>query len=151
MKTFITLLSATAFLFVACNQNKPKETTEVTDLTDSTSSKECYLGVSGKDSVTMSFNNENGKVTGVLAFDFFEKDDSRGEIRGAFSGDTLFVDYVFKAEGTVSKNPLVFLKSGDNLQQGSGDIETYVGKTYFTDHSAIKFDEGFLLQPKDCK
>lgn len=151
MKTLITILSATAFIFVACNQNKPTETAESTNQSAAESVKTCYLATSGKDSVTMSFNNDNGSVTGALAFDFYEKDDLRGEIKGFFKGDTLFVDYTFKAEGTVSKNPLVFLKQGNELQQGSGDIETYVGKTYFKDHSAIKFDEGFLFKPVDCK
>ncbi|WP_017256824.1 hypothetical protein [Pedobacter arcticus] len=151
MKTFITLLSATAFLFAACNQNQPKQTTEETTTENTKVATQCYLGLSGKDSVTMSINNIDGNVTGTLVFNFLEKDDSNGDIKGSFSGDTLFVNYVFNAEGTVSKSPLVFLKKGDDLQQGYGDIVTYLGKTYFKDHSAIKFDQGFLLKPVDCK
>lgn len=150
MKTFITLLSATAFLFAACSQNQPKQATETTT-ENAKVITQCYQGLSGKDSVNMTINNMDGKVTGTLAFNFLEKDDSNGDIRGSFSGDTLFLDYVFKAEGTVSKNPLVFLKKGDDLQQGYGDIVTYLGKTYFKDHSTIKFDQGFLLKSVDCK
>ncbi len=150
MKTFISILSAIAFLFTACNQNQPKSTTETTaDVVKET--MQCYQGLSGKDSVAMSIDNIDGKIAGTLAFNFLEKDDSNGDIKGSFSGDTLFVDYVFNAEGTVSKNPLVFLKKGNDLQQGYGEIVTYLGKTYFKDHSAIKFEQGFLFQPIDCK
>ena len=147
MKTLITLLAATAIIAVACTQNKPKETAEA----NVEMAKACYLATSGLVSVTMSIDETEVGVTGALAFNFLEKDDLRGEIKGFFSGDTLFVDYTFKAEGTVSKNPLVFLRKGDTLQQGSGEVETYLGKTYFKDHAAIKFDEGFLFKPTDCE
>jgi len=147
MKAYLSILSASALLFVACTQNKPKETVEA----KAEIAKACYLATSGLDSVKMSFDETEVCVTGALAFDFLEKDDLRGEIKGFFSGDTLFVDYTFKAEGTVSKNPLVFLRKGDTLQQGTGEIETYIGKTYFKDHAAIKFDEGFLFKPTDCE
>lgn len=150
MKTFFTLLSASAIIFTACNQNKPKETS-TTEESVAKTVKECYLATSGKDSASMSFDNTNGQVTGMLAFNFYEKDDANGEIKGKFTGDTLFVDYNFQAEGKTSKNPLVFLKKGNDFQQGYGEIVTYLGKTYFKDHSAIKFSEGFLFKPVDCK
>ncbi len=149
MKTFITLLSASVFLFVACNQNKPTESAEAITQ-DSTTVKECYEATVKTDSASISYEVVDGKVTGNLAFNFAEKDDSNGIIRGSFSGDTLFVDYFFKAEGVDSKNPLVFLKSGDDLKQGYGEIVTYLGKTYFKDHSQIKFEDGFLFKPIDC-
>ncbi|MFC5284512.1 hypothetical protein [Pedobacter alpinus] len=149
MKKYILILSAIAFGFTACNQNKPKEASEV--LNETNASKECYLATSGKDSSSISFDNKNGEVTGILNFNFLEKDDTNGEIKGSFKGDTLFVDYVFQAEGTTSKNPLVFLKKGDKLQQGYGVIETYLGRTYFKNHAEIKFEDGFLYEPIDCQ
>lgn len=152
MKTFITLLSASVFLFTACNQNKPTENTEAVAQNSIEINKECYEATLKTDSASLSYENIDGKVTGKLAFNFAEKDDSTGDIKGYFSGDTLFVDYVFKAEGIEnSKNPLVFLKSGDDLIQGYGEIVTYLGKTYFKDHSQIKFEDGFLFKPVDCK
>ncbi|HET8830340.1 MAG TPA: hypothetical protein VFM79_13420 [Pelobium sp.] len=151
MKTFITLLSASVFLFVACNQNKPTENTDATTQDSAKAIQECYEATVGTDSASLSFENINGKVVGKLAFNFAEKDDSNGEIRGSFNGDTLFVDYFFKAEGVDSRNPLVFLKSGDDLKQGYGDIETYMGRTYFKDHSQLKFEDGFLFKPTDCR
>lgn len=145
MKTFIAFLSAAALLATACTQNKPKEAT------DSETTSECYLAVSNADSAFLSFENVDGKVNGKLAFNFSEKDDSEGVIKGEFKGDTLFVDYTFTAEGVLSKNPLAFLRSGNNLEQGHGVILTYLGKTYFKDHSEIKFEDGFLFEPTECE
>lgn len=151
MKKYILMLTAFALGFTACNQNKPQETSNSSTQINKEAVKECYLATSGKDSASICLDNINGKVIGTLNFNFLEKDDSNGDIKGAFVGDTLFVDYVFKAEGTLSKNPLVFLKKGNNLQQGYGEIVTYLGKTYFKNHSEIKFEEGFLFTPVDCK
>ncbi|HTN20085.1 MAG TPA: hypothetical protein VL125_06400 [Pelobium sp.] len=151
MKTFITLLSSSVLLFVACNQNKPAGDTATATQDSAKNVKQCYQATVKTDSASLSYENVDGKVTGKLAFNFAEKDDSNGDITGYFSGDTLFVDYVFNAEGTVSKNPLVFLKSGNDLKQGYGEIESYLGKTYFKDHSQLKFEDGFLFKPVDCK
>lgn len=151
MKNFFTLLSTTVVLFTACNQNKPTQNTATSPDNTAKTIKECYLATSGKDSATISFDNTNGEVTGKLAFNFFEKDDSNGDIKGSFIGDTLLVDYVFMAEGRTSKNPMIFLKSGNELKQGYGEITTYLGKTYFTDRSKVNFETGFLFKPVDCK
>nr|WP_294900781.1 hypothetical protein [uncultured Pedobacter sp.] len=151
MKTLINLLSASIFLVVACNQNKPKENTEASTADTAKTAKQCYEANVKTDSASLSYEIIDGKVTGKLAFNFAEKDDAKGDIAGYFKGDTLFVDYVFNAEGKVSKNPLVFLKSGNDLKQGYGEIVTYLGKTYFKDHSQLKFEDGFLFKPVDCK
>lgn len=151
MKTFITALTASVFLIAACNQNKPTENTADSAQDSTATAKQCYEATVKTDSASLSYEIIHDKVVGKLAFNFAEKDDSNGDITGYFSGDTLFVDYVFQAEGTTSKNPLAFLKSGNDLKQGYGEITTYLGKTYFKDRSAIKFDQGFLFKPIDCK
>ncbi len=145
-KLSIFLLSLIA-IATACNQDKPKDDGSVST---SGGRENCYLAVTGNDSASLSLDTLNGKVKGTLAFNFAEKDDLNGDIRGEFKGDTLFVDYAFKHKEAVSNNPLVFLKVGDKLVQGSGEIETYLGKTYFSNHSQIKFEGGFEFEPTDC-
>ncbi|HEX7367478.1 MAG TPA: hypothetical protein VF273_10305 [Pelobium sp.] len=151
MKTFIIALSASVLCFAACNQNKPTDSTTADMQDTTTSDKQCYQAVVKTDSASLSYQIVHGKVIGTLAFNFAEKDDSHGDIKGEFKGDTLFVDYVFQAEGTTSKNPLVFLKSGNDLKQGYGEITTYLGKTYFKDRSQLKFEDGFLFKPVACQ
>ena len=146
-KLSIFLLSLIA-IATACNQNKPKDNANVES--SSESAKQCYAAVTGKDSAFLSLDTLSSEVKGTLAFNFAEKDDLSGDVRGEFKGDTLFVDYAFKHKEAVSNNPLVFLKVGDKLVQGSGEIETYLGKTYFSNHSQIKFEGGFEFEPTDC-
>lgn len=154
MKTFGITLLLSSMLFIGCNQNQSKsqeaDSSIVAESKDALA-MECFEATVGKDSASLKINNLNGKITGLLAFNFFEKDDSNGEIKGEFKGDTLFVDYTFKSEGNISRNPLVFLKKDDKLIQGYGEIETYLGKTYFKDHSLIQFKDGFTFEPVECK
>jgi hypothetical protein len=55
MKTFITLLSSSIFLFVACNQNKPTASTEATTQDSAKNVKECYQATVKTDSASLSF------------------------------------------------------------------------------------------------
>lgn len=153
MKLFGTLLLA-GILLTGCNQNQQKTNDNDTSIIAESSdalAMECFEAVVGQDSAYLRINNLDGKITGLLNFNFFEKDDSNGDIKGEFNGDTLFVDYTFKTEGTISKNPLVFLRKEGKLIQGYGEIQTYLGKTYFKDHAALKFQDGFTFEPVECK
>lgn len=154
MKLFGTFLLLTGILLTGCNQNQQKASDNDSSIVAESSdalSMECFEAVVGQDSASLRINNLNGKITGLLAFNFLEKDDSNGEIKGEFKGDTLFVDYTFKSEGSISKNPLVFLKKDGKLVQGYGEIQTYLGKTYFKDHALLKFEDGFTFEPIECK
>lgn len=154
MKAFGAYLLLAFILLTGCNQNQQQSNdtdTAVIAESEDALAMECFEATVGKDSASLSINNLNGKITGLLSFNFFEKDDSQGEIKGEFKGDTLFVDYTFNAEGQVSKNPLVFLQKDGKLIQGYGEIKTYLGKTYFTDHASLKFEDGFTFEPTDCK
>jgi len=155
MKAISSYLLLSLILLAGCNQNQQQsdntDTGSVIPESKDALAMECFEATVGKDSASLKVNNLNGKITGLLAFNFLEKDDSHGEIKGEFKGDTLFVDYIFKAEGRISKNPLVFLKRDGKLVQGYGEIKTYLGKTYFTDHASLKFEDGFTFEPVECK
>lgn len=138
-----------AFVIVSCNQN-PKNTEHNHAAEDHSHHDECYLAVSGEDTVSMYYHNHGGKIQGTIDFKFKEKQSTNGDIRGEFKGDTLFVDYTFNVNNTPSRNPLVFLKKDGKLLQGFGDIETYLGKTYFKKDAPITFGEGFNFDRVDC-
>lgn len=145
-KLFIISFAVGATILYSCSQNKQKLESTQEEITE----QACYQAVVGKDSAALIINQVNDKIDGELSFNFFEKDDTQGKIKGEFKGDTLFVDYDFSAEGVNSRNPLVFLKKDGKLYQGYGEIETYLGKTYFKDHSALKFENGFVFEAVDC-
>jgi hypothetical protein len=90
-------------------------------------------------------------VSGDLLYHYFEKDRNSGTINGEVKGDTIFVTYTFISEGIESKREVVFLKKGDELIEGYAAINPATGEPDLSDHSAIKFDEKFVLKKSDCK
>lgn len=142
-------------LILSCNQNQTSsagaEDSKLIPEHEDALERQCFEAVSGRDTAILKLNNLDGKITGKLSFNFYEKDDSDGDISGEFKGDTLFVDYIFKSEGTISRNPQAFLKKDGKLYQGSGNIETYLGKTYFKNNADISFGDGFVFESKTCE
>jgi hypothetical protein len=149
----IGLLASAAFY--SCSQGTEKKTAEGATSLDS-ANMQCYGAVEGVDSATLKLiTDKTGKVTGSLLINYLEKGDSYGDLLGKFNGDTLFVDYSFQigsTNKTFYKNPLAFLKKDGKLMMGVGQIETFLGKSSFVDHSKINFERGrFNFSPQDCK
>lgn len=164
MKQIVYFLAFTAFLFVlSCNQDKSKSKQTDKDIAKADISDQCFLAVHEKDTADLKIRTaKDGKVTGDLVIKYgelkpnaLEKGLNRGAIEGKFRGDTLFADYTFTSgtkDKTIYKNPLAFLKRGEQLILGVGEIETYVGRTYFKNDKPINFEIGkFRFEPVDCK
>ena len=109
----------------------------------------CYLAVIGKDSILLNLNISNNMVSGYLHYRFSEKDKSGGKFIGTMKGDTIFADYQFMAEGMESEREVAFLRNGEELIEGYGDIEELNGRVVFKDHGSIKF-EGKPMVHADC-
>jgi hypothetical protein len=151
-----TLLAAMPLLY-SCGQNTEKSKEDTTAVTQDTVFKnECYSAVDSNDKAELKLRTMDGEeITGNLVINYFEKGKNDGVIKGKYHGDTLFVDYTFKI-GTenpvVYKNPLAFLKQGDSLILGVGQIETSLGRSYFVKDKPIRFDRSkFIFGPVDCK
>jgi hypothetical protein len=43
------------------------------------------------------------------------------------------------------------LKKGDELVEGYANINSATGEPDFTNHTAIKFDDKFVLEKTDCQ
>jgi hypothetical protein len=154
--------SVISFIFISCNQ--PKHSDEAkTGAGNASAGQECYRAVFQKDTADMKLTPAaGGKVTGTLVMAYgelkpnqVEKTVNTGNILGSFSGDTLFVNYTYTT-GTVNKtqyiNPSAFLKKGDTLVMGVGDMETSMGRTYFVKDKPIDFEVGrFKFAPVECK
>jgi hypothetical protein len=96
----------------------------------------------------------NGKITGNMVMKFFNMPKKVGKIAGEFNGDTLFASYTF-IQGTdekiTYKNPMAFLKRGDELILGNGKIQTTMGASYFVKDSPIDFERvKFKFSTVDC-
>jgi len=160
-KILYALIFCASLFILGCNQGK---NTGAENSADSLSnSTECYTAVFQTDTASLKvITAADGKVTGDLTISFgelkpnsVEKMVNVGQIAGSFKGDTLFVDYSYKS-GTINKstfkNPLAFLKKGENLVLGVGDIETYMGRSYFAPGKPIDFGASrFTFVPVQCE
>lgn len=116
---------------------------------------QCYQAFYDQDTIDLKMNTlKNGEITGDMVMKFFKMPKKIGKIAGEFHGDTLFASYTF-IEGTnekiTFKNPMAFLKRGDELILGNGKIQTTMGASYFVKGSPIDFESvKFKLKPVDC-
>jgi hypothetical protein len=109
------------------------------------------MAVNEADTAYLKINQKGKNVTGELNFDFDKKQSSSGQISGEFIGDTLYVDYSYLLNGKEYKNPQVFLRKDNQFLQGSGELEVYVGRTYFKKSVPLNFDRGFTFELSSCK
>ncbi|HLP50759.1 MAG TPA: hypothetical protein VK154_07735 [Chitinophagales bacterium] len=156
MKYIPSILTA-AVLLSACN-NKPQavEATEAVNMdtttvtTAVTNSIKCYAFTSKGLTVNMYIEQYGTEVTGRLTYDFAIKDDNEGLLKGRYYGDTLIADYAFKSEGTTSIRQVAFVKNGNQLTEGYGDVAEKEGKMMFKNRSSLSFT-GTALNEVPCK
>jgi len=159
MKKYIFLGSLSLFVI---NCNKKVETTapvanqdSLTDTTkaviDTLGTKSyCYIGVTGKDSVFVSLDDNLGTVTGKMAYKNNEKDSSKGDITGFKSGDTLKLTYEFASEGTTSKRDIFFIQKDGNLLEGIGNQKDENGQMKYADETKVAYKDGQKLETANC-
>lgn len=111
----------------------------------------CYLFTQNRDSIKLSIRDSGGAITGALQFLFYEKDKSRGTIRGEMKGDTLVADYTFMSEGVQSSREIIFLKRGAVFLLGAGEEEDRGNGEVIQHAQSIRFDTGISLESiPDC-
>jgi len=159
MKKYI-FLGSLSFFIMNCNK-KTETITPVTDsdsLTDNTeqvidtlgTKSSCYLGVTGKDSVFVSIDDNLGTVTGKMRYKNSEKDSSTGDLTGFKSGDTLKLTYEFASEGTTSKRDIFFVQKDGNLLEGIGNQKDDNGQMKYADETKVAYKDGQKLKTADC-
>jgi hypothetical protein len=154
MKTNI-ISAALLLLLISCNKKSEVDTVTIgtgrTAPAEVIREKECYQLISNKDTVMLSIVQNADNVNGELVYKLYEKDNNKGTISGIFIGDTLFADYTFKSEGMTSVREAVFVKKGDSLLQGSGEMEEKNNKQCFKQPKALKFENATALTKTNCQ
>ncbi len=110
----------------------------------------CYLYVSKKDTVLLQMEKMNDEVAGTLSYNYLEKDNNDGTFEGKLVGDTLFANYTFDSEGSVSVRELIFIKKGNKLVEGYGEVEEVNGEIKFKKHTKFTFNDAMPLEEIDC-
>jgi hypothetical protein len=138
---------------VSCNKNQKEA--NAPSLAEKPISVQCYKALYEKDTVELKINTlKSGKISGEMEMKFLDMPIKTGTIAGELRGDTLFADYSF-IQGTndkvTFKNPIAILKRGEELILGNGQIETYLGSSYFAKGKPIDFDNvKFKFTSVDC-
>jgi hypothetical protein len=138
----------------SCNKN-PKNV-ENQALVEKPVSVQCYQALYEQDTIDLKINTlKNGKISGDMEMKFENMPIKLGTIAGESRGDTLFANYTF-IQGTndkvTFKNPIAILKKGEELILGNGQIETYLGVSYFAKGKPIDFENvKFKFTTVDCK
>ena len=149
------------FLF-SCNHHKKDTTPRNLDTYTLIKNPErCFVAVYQKDSAFLKYKTApDGKIQGRLIIKYaepeamaLEKEFYHGDIKGKFTKDTLFADYLF-VDGihkTIYRNPLALLRKDNKLVLGFGVTINYLGRTWFRDHHAISFNNSrFKFAPAAC-
>lgn len=158
-------LAISILSLVSCN-DKPADTpvnendttsqnASVKERTEATSgfagnTRLCYSNFNNRDTLLLSFTRNDTTINGELTYQFFQKDRNTGVINGTVKGDTIIADYKFNSEGTNSVRQVVFLKHGDELLEGFGDVEENNGKMVFRNISSLVFDSSMVFGLTDC-
>ncbi|WP_369765346.1 hypothetical protein [Flavobacterium sp. WC2429] len=104
-----------------------------------------YRAVYEQDTIDLKVNTlKSGKIKGDMVMKIFNMPKKTGKIAGEFRGDTLFASYTFYQGGyekKTYKNPMAFLKNGEELILGNGKIETTMGASYFIKGEPIDFEQ----------
>lgn len=157
MKYFSLIIIAVAGI-MSCND--PKQTSEKTDVTDTTKEGEmkvmipgtvCYATTGSKDSIFLKVETFPNVVTGILSYNLFEKDKNNGTIDGVMKGDTLIAEFTFKSEGMSSIRQVAFLIKNNTATEGYGEVVEKNGKMIFKDIHGLDFTKGMKLHVVDCE
>jgi hypothetical protein len=145
-------LLLTCIGFQSCNKNQ--KAAEAT-LVDKPVSVQCYKALYEKDTIDLKVNTlKDGKISGNMEMKVVDMPVKLGKIAGEFRGDTLFVAYTFiqgANDKVTFKNPMAFLKRGNQLILGNGEIETTMGASYFVKGKPIDFDNvKYKFTTVDC-
>lgn len=130
-------------------KKNPGDTNTPTPPTPTASIVGCYVATLSKDVYTLQIaTQKNGVVTGMLAFNNFEKDSSSGSFTGTYDGQILRGNYSFDSEGMHSDREVVFKKVGTDFVEGFGPTKMVDGKEVL-DSANITYDPKSTFKKTD--
>jgi hypothetical protein len=121
----------------------------VVDETPVADNASCYMKIHGRDTAIVMFEQNGTELSGKMLYDNFEKDGSRGVVKGKEDGNILKLWYDFQSEGIRSVMEVYFKKDNGRLLRGVGDMDVKTDTTYF--RSGINYSDMEAFSKVDCK
>jgi hypothetical protein len=144
------IIALSLVIFASCNNEKKQESTIKTEI-KTTQTETCYQHTKDSSTIKLNITINDNMVTGNLLYDYYQKDKSKGTIKGELKSDTLFANYTFMSEGIESVREVVFIKTANGWVEGYGEIDDKDGKVMFKDKSKITFDNNVVLRETTCQ
>ena len=152
------LLVFLVFLLAACNNDSVNTTAEKKDSTQAgqvlpvstVDFSGCYRKVLQRDTVLLQIQQVGDSVSGTMSFDNYQKDSSRGTVRGSVRKDTIVLWYDFFSEGMQSVMEIILKKTEDGLVRATGPFEAKGDTSLFKNHNELKFDPQQTLKKIEC-
>ncbi len=151
MKTSTICTALSIIILTACNNQAKNNTASQNATTFNEAITTCYSYAKDSNQVSLQITIKGNMVTGNLIYNYFEKDKNIGKIDGEMRGDTLFASYNFKSEGLNSVREVAFLKMGNKLFEGYGEVLEKSDKMVFKNRATLNFDNKMPLTKTDCQ
>jgi hypothetical protein len=145
---------------IACNDNSranDKSTTSRPDSGAAAAKPEdhplsnmtgCYMKIVGRDTAILMLEQKGDMFTGKILYDNYEKDGSRGTVKGKEDKEIIKLWYDFESEGMHSVMEVYFKRENGRLLRGVGDMDAKTDTTYFI--SGINYSDKEAFTKVDC-
>jgi hypothetical protein len=109
----------------------------------------CYMKIVGRDTAILMLEQNGNEFSGKMIYDNYEKDGSRGKVKGKEDQGILKLWYDFDSEGMHSVTEVYFKKDNERLLRGVGSMDIKTDTAYFT--SGINYSDKEAFTKVDCK
>ena len=124
-QSFLIILPLSLFGCRSGSSETERKTAAVTDsvmeAVTSTSNKQCFRQIVGRDTTMLTLTTGDSIVTGELALLPFEKDQARGPIRGTMVNNQITAQWQRSGEGITQPYEIVFTMKGDSVVWREGE------------------------------
>ena len=108
----------------------------------------CYMKIIGRDTAILMLEQKGNMFTGKMLYDNYEKDGSRGAVKGKEDKEIIKLWYDFDSEGMHSVMEVYFKKENGKLLRGVGDMDAKTDSAYFI--SGINYSDKEAFVRVDC-
>ena len=108
----------------------------------------CYMKIIGRDTAIVMLEQNGKELSGKMIYDNFEKDGSKGIIKGQEEEEILKLWYDFDSEGMHSVTEVYFKKDNGKLLRGVGTMDAKTDTAYFI--SGINYSDKETFIKVDC-
>ena len=104
----------------------------------------CYMKIVGRDTAILMLEQKGKELSGKMIYDNYEKDGSRGIIKGKEEEEILKLWYDFDSEGMHSVTEVYFKKDNGKLLRGVGTMDAKTDSAYFISGINYSDKEAFI-------